>query len=154
MIEFLQSAAGSVVLVVGAILALAALAQGGNKLYRWLKVKRQGYLYEDEIEAALLPFLYQAIMAAYKGSEALMDAVGERLRGTDKARIARLVYQALPDTVSLAGAGWQWKKFVGEEKFVGWLQVRFNDFVGWWDLAEEGILKAILPADTLPAGTG
>lgn len=143
--EFLQSPAGVATLVFGAILALASLVQAGNKLYRWLKVARQGYPYEDEIEETLLPFLYQAIMAAYKASESLMDVVGERLHGADKAMIARLVYQMLPDTVSLAGASWQWKKFIGEEKFARWLQVRFDSFVGWWDTAEEGILKAILP---------
>lgn len=139
--EFLRSPAGTVALVVGAILALATLVQQGNKLYQWLKTAKQGYPREDMIEAALLPYLDTAIMAAYKGSEALMDAVGERLHGIDKARVARLVYQTLPDTVS----GWQWKQFIGEERFARWLQARFNIFADWWDTAEEGILKAILP---------
>ena len=143
--EFLQSFAGKATLVIGAILALVTLVQQGNKLYRWLKTGRQGYPYEDEIEEALLPFLYQAIMAAYKASESLVDAVGERLHGVDKVRVARLVYWTLPDTVSLAGIGWQWKKFIGEERFGCWLQARFDAFTDLWDVAGEGILKAILP---------
>lgn len=143
--EFLRSPAGTVALVIGAILALVTLVQQGNKLYRWLKVTRQGYPYEDEIEEALLPFLYQAIMAAYKTSESLMDAVGERLHSVEKLMVARLVYQMLPDAVSLAGASWQWKRFIGEEKFARWLQARFDTFIDWWDMAEEGVLKAILP---------
>ena len=145
MTEFFQSPPGLVTLVVGAILALVTLVQQGNRLYHWLKVAHQGYPYEDEIEAALLPFLYEAIMAAYKASESLMDAVGERLHGADKAKVARLVYQMLPGAVSIAGASWQWKEFIGEEKFARWLQARFDGFADWWDVAEEGILKAILP---------
>jgi hypothetical protein len=137
-------------LVVGAILALAALVQGGNKLYRWLKVARQGYPYEDEIEEALLPFLYQALMAAYKASESLMDAVGERLHGADKMMIARLIYQMLPDAVSVAGMDWRWKEHIGEERFSRWMQERFDSFTGLWDTAEEGILRAILPEGNPP----
>jgi len=148
MVKFLQSPAGLVTLVIGAILALVTLVQQGNKLYRWLKVARQGYPYEDEIEEALLPFLYQSLMAAYKASESLMDAVGERLRGADKARVARLVYARLPSVISLAGVDWRWKRFVGEEKFARWLQERFDVFANWWDAAEEGVLKAILPMET------
>ena len=143
--EFLQSFAGKVTLVFGAILALATLVQQGNKLYQWLRTTKQGYPHEDMIEAALLPYLDQAIMAAYKASESLMDAVSERLHGVDKLMVARLVYQMLPDAVSLSGASWQWKRFIGEEKFTRWLQARFDTFTDWWDTAEEGILKAILP---------
>lgn len=153
--EFLQSPAGTATLFFGAILALVTLAQQSNKLYRWLKVARQGYPYEDEIEEALLPFMYQALMAAYKASESLMDAVGERLYGVDKMMVARLVYQMLPNGVSIGGASWQWKRHIGEEKFTKWMQARFDGFADWWDMAEEGILKAILPTDdiVLPAGT-
>lgn len=145
--EFLQSPTGLVVLVFGTILALVALVQGGNKLYRWLKVVRQGYPYEDEIEDALLPFLYQSLMAAYKASESLMDAVGERLHGADKAMVARLVYVMLPDEVLLLGASWQWKKHVSKDKFANYLQKYFDGFIDLWDVAQEGILKAILPTD-------
>ena len=148
--EFLRSPAGTATLVIGAILALVTLVQQGNKLYRWLRTTKQGYPHEDMIEAALLPYLDQAIMAAYKASESLMDAVSERLHGTDKTMVARLVYQMLPDTVSLAGASWQWKRFIGEERFARWLQVRFDTFTAWWDTAEEGILRAILPEGDLP----
>ncbi len=150
MTEFLQSDAGLVALVFGAILALATLVQQGNRLYRWLKVTRQGYPYEDEIEEALLPFMYQSLMAAYKASESLMDAVGERLHGADKAMVARLVYQMLPDAVSVAGMDWRWKEHIGEERFARWLQARFDSFAELWDTAEEGILKAILPEGDSP----
>lgn len=152
--EFLQSPAGLVALVVGAILALVTLVQGSNKLYRWLKFNRQGYPHEDAIEEALLPLLDQAIMAAYKASESLMDTVSERLHGADKAKVARLVYGLLPDTVSLAGVSWRWKRFVGEERFCEWLQMRFDNFANWWDTAEEGILEAIRPEGDPAMGVG
>lgn len=146
MTEFLQSPTGRVTAAFGVILALITLVQAGNKLYRRLKVARQGYPYEDEIEEALLPFLYQALMAAYKASESLMDAVGERLHGVDKMMVARLVYQMLPDDgVLIGGASWQWKRFVGEEKFARWMQERFDEFANLWDLAQEGVLRAVLP---------
>ena len=148
--EFLQSPAGLVALVVGAILALVALVQAGTKLYQWLKVNEQGYPHEDVIEEALLPYLYEAIMVAYRGSEHLMDAASERLHGADKAAIAQLVYDFLPDTVALVGVSWHWKKFVSRDEFADKLEARFVRFADLWDQAQEGILKAILPEGGLP----
>lgn len=143
--EFLQSPAGLAAMVFGAIFGLIGLVAAGNKFYHFLKWQVQGYPNEALIEAALLPLLYKAIMAAYRASERLMDAVGERLHGADKARIARLVYQYLPDTVSIAGISWRWKAHIDEHEFAAWLQERFGDFADWWDTAEAGILEAIRP---------
>lgn len=145
MTEFFQTPAGMATGAFGAIFALIGLVVVGNRLYRHLKYKIQGYPHEDIIEAALLPYLHHGIMAAYRASERFMDAVGERLRGADKARVAKLVYQYLPDTVTLVGVAWRWKEHVSEERFSGWLQKRFDQFAGWWDEAEQGVLDAIKP---------
>lgn len=147
--EFLQSPVGVVVSFGVALLALWTLVQQGNRLYKWLKYNTQGYPHEAVIEEALLPYLYEALMVAYKGSETLMDTVGERLRGADKARIARLVYAVLPDSVSLLGVSWQWKKYVTQGEFAGYLQKRFDSFVELWDVGQEGVLKAIMPEKTM-----
>lgn len=145
MVEFLQSTAGMVSLVFAAIFVLIGLVAAANEIRHRLGSTVQGYPHEAMIEAALLPFLDQAIMAAYRASEKLMDSVSSRLHGADKSRIARYVYQFLPDALNIAGLEWAWKLYVDEEKFATWLQKRFDGFAGWWDEAETGILRAIQP---------
>lgn len=143
--EFLQTPAGVAATGFGAIFALIGLVIVLNKMVRYLRYYVQGYPLEDEIEAVLLPFLDQAIMAAYRASERLMDGVSERLHGADKARIANRMYYFLPNAITIAGVSWNWKKYVSEGQFVNWMQARFDTFVEWWDEAEAGILREIKP---------
>ncbi len=68
-------------------------------LYNWLQSKRQGYPLEAQIEAALLPIIFQGICAAYRLGERAVDEGYERLRGADKKLIADSIYAMLPDKI-------------------------------------------------------
>lgn len=49
--------------------------------------------------AWLKPYVFQAIVAAYKVSEASVDQFGERLQGMDKQQVAEVAYDYLPPEV-------------------------------------------------------
>jgi hypothetical protein len=145
MMEFLQTPAGIMTLVFGLAFALVGLVIGGSKLYRWLRVTRQGFPYEEELEEALLPYLYQSIMVAYKTSERLMDEVGVRLRGVDKAKIARMVYEHLPSDIRWRGYTLNWKVYVDKDTFSEYIENRFDELVDIWSKASRGLLDMIEP---------
>lgn len=67
--------------------------------YPKLKTEQQGYPLEAQIEAALLPLVFEGICSAYRISERAVDEVGSRIRGLDKKRIADSIYRMLPDRV-------------------------------------------------------
>lgn len=64
-----------------------------------LKNEKQGYPLEAEIEKALLPFAYQAIVTAYHLSEQAVDEMGRRIDGCDKKVIADMAYALLPSKI-------------------------------------------------------
>ncbi len=68
-------------------------------LYPKLKSETQGYPLEAVIEPLLLPFIYEAICAAYRLSEQAVDEGMERIRGVDKKAIADSLYAMLPDRI-------------------------------------------------------
>ena len=68
-------------------------------LYPKLKTETQGYPLEAQIEAALLPLVFEAICSAYRMSEQAVDDVGERIRGLDKKKIADSIFRMLPDQI-------------------------------------------------------
>ena len=112
----------------------------GILLYHWLKHEKQGYPNEDEIEAAVLPLIYKAIMAAYKMSERIIDSGQERLRGLDKKLIADALYDMMPASILWRGmnisTGWI-KSLVPRAVFQAWVQKAFNDFLEWFDAVQE-----------------
>lgn len=124
------------------IIVLLTLAAAGGTvaaiatLYTWLRSKDQGYPYESEIEAALLPHLYQAICAAYRTSEMAMDEVQERMDGVDKAAVAGLVYDLLPDTIVIGGRIIPLsllKQLVPRETFEDWVELAYQRFTLFYD---------------------
>ena len=87
-------------LITMATIAISFLAFAGLLiLYNWLQGKKQGYPMEAEIEAALLPIIFQGICAAYRLGERAVDEGYDRLRGADKKAIADSIYAMLPDKV-------------------------------------------------------
>ena len=129
-LEWYQIAVGAIV----AFLALLGALWGLRSLYiaKWLP--RQ-----------LRPYLYLAMMAAYKASESLHDSIGERLHGADKKRLAEIAYDLLPDTISLFGMQWQWKRYVSKEMFATAMQRQFDQFADWWDEAGKYVLDYFKP---------
>jgi len=113
------------VLVVVAIgMSLVAL---GVAFYPKLKREEQGYPLEAEVEAALLPVIFQGICSAYKLSEQAGDEVHGRLAGVDKKKVAASIYSMLPDQVD----GYDLsliKRLVPQERFEQLVQDGFDRF--------------------------
>jgi hypothetical protein len=111
---------------VGIAVACGLLAVG-IVLYPKLKREEQGYPMEVAIEAALLPLVYEGICSAYRMSEQSMDELRERIRGTDKKKIADSIYRMLPDRVGDYDISLV-KNLVSEERFERLVQDAFDRF--------------------------
>src|SRR5512138_1352901 len=123
------------------IMAISTVAGGAlvaalTWVYPVLKRKKQGYYLEDEIEAALLPVVHQAICAAFKISEASARKGGQLLDGLEKKEIANMLYDLLPERVGSIPVG-QIKKLVSREQFAALVERAYQDFDfryhGWLD---------------------
>jgi hypothetical protein len=87
-----------IMLLIGFAVATGLFALGVALFPRIVKEK-QGFPLEAEIESLLLPYIFDAIAIAYRTSERAMDDLRVRLKGTDKAAIAKEVYRILPDQI-------------------------------------------------------
>jgi hypothetical protein len=113
------------------VLAGIAISAGAFALGVWgypkLKQEKQGYPLEAEVEAALLPVIYDGICAAYRVSEIGMDEVQRRLSGLDKKQVAGSIYRMLPD--ELGGYDLTLiKRLVPAERFEQLVQDGFDRF--------------------------
>lgn len=135
----------------------------GAWLYPWLKWKRQGYPGEEQIEAALLPFMLEAICLAYRLSERALDETGERLHGVDKKRLADWLWNALPDEVVIPLGPFHYtfrpKEVLDKESWSEWVQWAMNKIITRYEMLIEGYEDAFLrwlvenadePVHTLP----
>ena len=113
-------------LLIGLVVGLGLFAIG-VRFYPQLAGRKQGYPLEDEIERILLPYLYNAISSAYKVSEKAVDELQMRLRGADKAAIAREVYKMLPGQIGGRDIS-MIKNLIGEERFAELVQNTYNEF--------------------------
>jgi len=132
------------------------LTVGGVIAYRELKDKKQGYPYEQRIEEALLPYVYRAIMFAYKTSEARMDEFQERLHAVPKHLIAVKMYEMLPEKIQvgnyLVDIAFV-KAIVSQEKFERILVSVFNTFANWYESAWDTYIGLLLEQlDEKPPG--
>lgn len=96
-------------------------------LYNWLQSKRQGYPFEAQIEAALLPIIFYGICAAYRLGERAVDEGYERLRGADKKLIADSIYAMLPDKIGNFDLTLV-KSIITRERFEQLVQNAFDSF--------------------------
>lgn len=104
----------------------------GIKYFPQLARQKQNYPFEDEIESALLPYIFNAIASAYKVSEQAVDEVQTRLRGADKARIAGAVYEMLPDQIAGRDIS-AIKDSLGEERFAELVENSYQRFDQFFD---------------------
>ncbi|MCS7287372.1 MAG: hypothetical protein RMK30_09260 [Anaerolineae bacterium] len=96
-------------------------------LYNWLQSRRQGYPFEAQIEAALLPLIFYGICAAYRLGERAVDEGYERLRGADKKLIADSIYAMLPDKIGNFDLTLV-KSIITRERFQQLVQNAFDTF--------------------------
>jgi hypothetical protein len=96
---------------------------------------------ENELEAALLPYLFQAICAAFKASQEIAAAGNEVLDGVSKKAIADAVYDMLPPEIAGFPIG-MIKLMVSRARFEELVQAAYDkfdeNFHAWQDdLAQE-----------------
>jgi hypothetical protein len=115
-----------IMLFVGIAVASALFALG-IVLYPKLKTEKQGYPFEAEIEAALLPIIFQGISAAYRLSEMGIDEVHQRIKGTDKKKIAESIYSMLPEKIGNFDLALI-KRIVPRDRFEQLVQDAFDRF--------------------------
>jgi hypothetical protein len=115
-----------VMLLVGVAIASALFAVG-VVVYPKLKSQRQNYPFEAQIEAALLPLIFNGLCAAYRLSEKGVDEMHCRLKGLDKKNVAKTVYRMLPDKVGDFELTLV-KKVVTQERFETLVQNAFDNF--------------------------
>jgi hypothetical protein len=115
-----------ITLFVGIALASAVFALG-VVLYPKLKNERQGYPFEAEIEAALLPLIFQGVCAAYRLSEKGIDEVHERWHNADKKKIADSIYGLLPAKIGDFDLSLV-KRIVSRDRFEELVQDAFDRF--------------------------
>jgi hypothetical protein len=115
-----------IMLLVGIAVSCGLIALG-VVLYPKLRNERQGYPFEAQIEAALLPAILQAICVAYRMSEKGMDECRKRLNGLDKQNIAIKVYAMLPERIGTFDLTLI-KRVVPQERFNQLVQNAFDDF--------------------------
>ncbi len=115
-----------IMLLVGIAVSCGLFALG-VVLYPKLKAEKQGYPYEAEIEAALLPVIFQGICAAYRLSEQGVDDVHQRIQGADKKKIADSIYAMLPEKIGSFDLALV-KRIVTPERFEQLVQNGFDSF--------------------------
>ena len=115
-----------IMLLVGIAVASALFALG-IVLYPKLKSEKQGYPFEAEIEAALLPLIFEGISAAYRLSEKSVDEIQLRISGADKKKIADSIYRMLPDKIGSFDISLI-KRVVTQERFETLVQNAFDNF--------------------------
>ena len=115
-----------IMLLVGVAIA-SALFTLGIVLYPKLKSEKQGYPFEAEIEAALLPLIFEGISAAYRLSEKSVDEIQLRISGADKKKIADSIYRMLPEKIGNFDISLI-KRVVTQERFETLVQNAFDNF--------------------------
>jgi hypothetical protein len=109
------------------------------------------WLKEKQVWDAVRPLATAAILEAYKASEAAVDAGLERLKGMEKAEIARWLYGYLPQYVTIRGIKFDVHRIISYDKWVFLVQRVFDEleelldeargdmrehFEGWFDTIE------------------
>lgn len=89
-------------------------------------VESGGYPLEAQIEDAILPYIYTAINAAYKTSEKAIDESQKRMKGVDKAAIAKRVYGLLPPHIGPFKTSFI-KRYVPENRFVDLIEIALGE---------------------------
>ncbi len=112
--------------MVGVAIASALFAVG-VVVYPKLKSQRQNYPFEAEIEAALLPLIFNGLCSAYRLSEKGVDELHCRIKGMDKKKIAQTVYKMLPEKVGTFEISLV-KRVVTQERFETLVQNAFDNF--------------------------
>lgn len=133
-------------------LAAAVVLAGLVLIVAWFITKKllgevQGYKYEEEIEAALRPFVVAAIQAAYKTAESVIEQAETTMSGADKKRIADYLYSLLPPTIMVNGKEVDItfvKRVVSKERWQQMVQDAFDRGIAWTDAFQHKLVEEAL----------
>lgn len=136
-------------------LLLVLVAAIGILLFMLL-VRVQRLMIANGTHPAIIHFVHEAIVLAYKSSDAVFDTVEERLYGAQKQEIAIAVYAILPDTVTVGfiGVTIPWKSYVSEAKFAEFVVREYDTLVVRFGVIKNTILQQMIdeigdaPTDT------
>lgn len=94
----------------------------------------------------IVRFVHQAIVLAYKSSDAVFDTIDERLHGVQKLEIATAIYCILPDTINIGwiGVKLSWKNYVSQERFTAFVSAEYDRLVEQFGVVKENILQQML----------
>lgn len=98
-----------------------------------LKSNEQGYPYEKQVEAIVLPYATKAVGLAYKASEYFMKMAGAKLSGLDKKAVADRFYFQLPPGV---------KALITKDQFSEFVQQAYDEMLAQWANLGEQVGKA------------
>lgn len=121
----------AILLIVLPLLLAGAGVGLGVWLFPKLAREKQGYPFEAELEAALLPIVFQGILSAYRTSERAMDDLAIRIRGADKKKLADTIYNLIPDVIVVQGRAVPVgivKSLVTRDRFAELVQGVFDEF--------------------------
>lgn len=121
---------------IAAVVSLILFVSGYLLLDMW---RKRGPA-DTDLERLLDEWVMAAIVSAYKVSERATDELGHRLRGADKAALARLLYSALPDRIGSVDMG-RLKSLISEEQFAVYVQEAFNRAMAYYDACGEVLDK-------------
>jgi hypothetical protein len=123
----------SLTMILVGIAVASSLIALGVVLYPRLRNEKQGYPFEAQIEAALLPLVFQGICAAYRTSEKGVEDFHQKISGLEKKKIADSIYAKLPEkigTIDLIVI----KRIVPQERFEVLVQNTFDNFDNFYQL--------------------
>jgi hypothetical protein len=89
-------------------------------------------------------FLTQAIIQAYKLSDMIFDETDKRLHSVQKQKVATVVYDLLPDTISIFAFQFGWKKLLPKERFIVYVSEAYDSFVESFQTLKDKMLQDML----------
>jgi len=109
-------------------------------------VQLNRHLLKTGAHPAFLGFVHEAIVLAYKSSDAVFDAVEDRLRGAQKKELADAIYDLLPGYIHIGvlNVKIDWKKYVPKDKFSEYVQLEYDKLVEKFGVVRETILREMM----------
>lgn len=109
----------------------------------WGLVQLNRMMLKSGTHPAIVAFAHEAIVLAYKTSEAVFDDLDVRLHGVQKKEVADAIYDLLPDTITIGPFGVHWKTYVTRDKFSEVVQMQYDLLVTKFGVVKSDILKAM-----------
>jgi hypothetical protein len=101
----------------------------------------QAYLVRIGKHPLLQKVLDEAIVLAYKTSDAVFDVIEQRLHGAYKRDVVAALYTILPDYKIL---GRSWKLWITKDQFVDWVEKRFQELTARFAMVKSAVLQEML----------